>query len=205
MSRRGQAGFTLLELLVGLALLGLTVAITAAALNTGLLGADVTGKRSARLNQIRAAQTVLRDRLGTARPVAWSAGTRAVVGFDGESESADFIAVLPPWPGQGGPHLVRIARNGDRLTMSTKIHAGGTQAFDFSGPVERTVLLEGVRSVRFAYYGRTAPRAPAGWHPTWRSQASLPSLVRLSVAFAGDVGTAWPELVIAPVIGPQPR
>jgi len=205
MNRRGQSGFTLLELLVGLTLLGLTVAIAVTALNTSLLGADVTGKRSARLNQIRTAQLVLRERLETARPVAWSDGTRAVAGFDGTAAVANFVAVLPPWPGRGGPHLVRIAQDGNRLTMSTKVHAGEARSFDFSGAVERTVLLDGVRAVRFGYYGRRTPREPAKWHAAWRSQASLPSLVRLSVAFAGDTGTAWPELLIAPVIGPQPR
>ena len=205
MNSRRQSGFTLIELLVGLTLLGLTVTIIVAALNTSLLGADVTGKRSARLNQIRAAQLVLHRRIETARPVAWSDGSRAMAAFEGTAAAANFIAVLPPWPGRGGPHLVRIARDGDRLTMSTKIDSGEARSFDFTGAADRTVLLEGVRSVRFGYYGRRTPHEPAKWHETWQSRAALPALVRLSVAFAGHSGTTWPELVVAPVIGPQPR
>ena len=205
MNRRRQMGFTLLELLVGLTLLGLTVAIIVTALNTSLLGADVTGKRSVRLNQIRAAQVVMRRQLETARPVDWSDRVRNTVGFDGRTASVSFVTVLPPWPSQGGPHLARIAREGNALVLSGKIHSGETPSFDFSGPVRRTVLLEGISSVQLAYFGRRAPRERAKWHPSWRSFASLPSLVRLRVVFAGNAGTSWPELIVAPVIGPQPR
>jgi len=200
-----QSGFTLLELLVGLTLLGLTVAIIVTALNTSLLGADVTGKRSVRLNQIRTAQVVMRRQIEAARPVSWSDKTRNRIGFEGLAASASFVTVLPPWPGQGGPHLVRIAQDGDRLVLSRKIHSGETSSFDFSSPVDRTVLLHGIRTVQFAYYGRRTPREPARWQPAWQSHATLPSLVRLRVAFAGESGTSWPELIIAPMIGPQPR
>ncbi|MEE8332334.1 MAG: prepilin-type N-terminal cleavage/methylation domain-containing protein [Alphaproteobacteria bacterium] len=200
-----QSGFTLLELLVALTLLGLTVAMIVSALNTGLLGADVTAKRSARLNQVRAAQVALRRHIEGARPVNWADNALSKVGFDGRTASARFVSVLPPWPGNGGPHLVSVAHDGDRLVMSRKIHSGENPSFDFSSPVSRTILLEGVKAIRFGYFGPENPRAPAKWHGSWRSRVSLPSLIRLSVTFRGDAGAAWPELIIAPVIGPQPR
>ncbi len=205
MNRRRQSGFTLIELLVGLTLLGLTIAIIVTALNTGLLGAGVTATRSERLNQIRAAQGVMRRHLEAARPVNWADTARDKIGFEGRAASASFVSILPPWPGRGGPHLVRIARVGDRLVMSRKIHSGEKPSFDFSGPVGRTVLLKDVRAVRFGYFGKADPRAPAKWHASWRSRATLPALIRLSVEFSAEAGTSWPELIVAPVIGPRPR
>ncbi len=205
MNRRRQSGFTLLELLVALTLLGLTVAMIVTALNTGLLGADVTKKRSARLNQIRAAQVALRRQIEDARPVNWADKVLNKVGFDGRADEASFVSVLPPWPGPGGPHLVRVTRDGDRLVMSRKIHSGEKPSFDFSSPVSRTILLDGVRAIRFGYFGQVDPRAPAKWHASWRSRATLPSLIRLNISFRGDAGAAWPELIIAPTIGPRPR
>ena len=205
MNRRRQSGFTLLELLVGLTLLGLTVAMIVTALNTGLLGANVTAERSGRLNQIRAAQLVMRRHLESARPVGWADAARDKVGFEGRVASASFVTIVPPWPGSGGPHLVRIARDGDRLMMSRKIHSGEKPSFDFSEPVGQTVLLKDIRTVRFGYFGKASPREPAKWHSSWRQIGSLPSLVRLNIEFAADAGTAWPELIVAPVIGPQPR
>lgn len=205
MNSRRQSGFTLIELLVGLTLLGLTVAIIALALNTGLIGADVTGKRSARLNQIRTAQGVLRRQLESARPVSWSDAARARVGFDGSENSVQFVAIEPPWPGSGGPHLVRIARTGDRVVMTRKIYAGEEKSFDFADPAGTTVLLTGVRGLSLGYFGKTNPREQASWHTSWRDRTTLPALVRIRVAFANTAGTAWPELIVAPVIGPQPR
>lgn len=205
MNRRRQSGFTLIEMLVGLILLGLTIAIIVIALNTGLLGAGVTAARSERLNQIRAAQSVLRRQLETARPVNWADASRNKVGFDGRVASASFVSILPPWPGRGGPHLVRIARDGDRLILSQKIYSGEKPSFDFSEPVGRTVLLKDIRAIRFGYFGKAGPRAPAKWHESWRSRTTLPSLIRLGVEFAAEAGTSWPVLIVAPAIGPRPR
>ncbi len=205
MNRRRQSGFTLLELLVALTLLGLTVAMIVTALNSSLLGADVTKKRSVRLNQIRVAQLALRRQIEAVRPVNWADKVLNKVGFDGQADEASFVSVQPPWPGPGGPHLVRVARDGDRLIMSRRIHSGENPSFDFSGPVSRTVLLDGISAIRFGYFGRVDPRAPAKWHASWRSRATLPSLIRLSVTFRGAAGAAWPELIVAPVIGPRPR
>jgi len=205
MNRRRQSGFTLLELLVGLTLLGLIVGVIFAALNTGLAGAGATAHRSERLNQIRAAQETLRRMIKTARPVSWADAARDRIAFDGETGAVSFISVLPPWPGRGGPHQLRLERDGDRLILRRKIDSGESRAFDFSGRVEQTVLLSNVRAVRFAYFGPTRPREPAKWHDGWRNRASLPTLIRLRVAFAGETGTKWPELLVAPVLGRQPR
>ena len=56
--------------------------------------------------------------------------------------------------------------------------------------------MEGVKSVRFSYFGQYAPNRPLSWGDRWQDRHGLPQLVRVSVTLAD--GRAVPDLVIAP-------
>ena len=205
MNKRRQSGFTLIELMVSLVLVGLIVAFLAGAVRTGLLSADMVDKRVERISEVRAAHGLIRRRLETALPVSWSEQQTVTAAFEGASESLAFVTVMPPWPGRGGPHLVRLAKEGDTLVINRRITSGDLQSFDFSRDAERTVLVRGVNRVRFAYFGPSARQEEAKWHPTWTQRSGLPRLVRLAIEFAdGDRG-AWPQLVVPLMIEPAPR
>lgn len=200
---RRQAGLTLVELLVALALLGLIVAAVGGALGVGLAGGRALDQRVERLEETRLAQAALRRLLEGARPVAWRDGRSTAVGFSGGRERLDFIATLPGWPGRGGLHLLRLARDGDRLVLLNRITAGEAPGFDFSENTATSLLMEGVRSVRLSYFGARAADRAARWHDDWRDAATLPRLVRLDVERAD--GAVWPLLTVAPALSAQPR
>ncbi len=205
MNKGRESGFTLIELMVALVLVGLIVAVLAGAVRTGLLSADMIDKRVERTSEVRAAHGLIRRRLETALPVSWSEQRAVYTAFEGAPESLAFVTVMPPWPGRGGPHLVRLAKEGDTLVIIRRITSGDLQSFDFSRHAERTVLVRGVNRVRFAYFGPSAREEKAKWQPTWTKRSGLPRLVRLGIEFAdGDRG-AWPELVVPLMIGPAPR
>jgi general secretion pathway protein J len=78
-----QRGFTLVELLVGLTLLGLIVAVLAGALRIGLIGARTVDDRSGWLNEVRTVQGVIRRAVESSRPVVWRDGADSNIGFSG--------------------------------------------------------------------------------------------------------------------------
>ncbi|MFQ5765783.1 MAG: type II secretion system protein J, partial [Rhodospirillales bacterium] len=121
MNSRPESGFTLIELMVSLVLVGLIVSALAGALRTGLLGAGVVQKRVERIGEVRIAHGLIRRQLETAWPVSWSENQTVYAAFEGTPESLAFITVMPPWPGLGGPHLVRIARRGEALVLTRRI------------------------------------------------------------------------------------
>jgi general secretion pathway protein J len=196
---------TLVELLVGLAVLGLIAAALAGALRTGIAGRDAVEGRAERLNELRLGQAFIRRHLTQARPVKWAEGRRARVAFEGDGEGVSFVSVMPSWPSAGGLYLVRLALAGDRLVLLRRITAGEADGFAWDGETERWVLASGVASLRFAYFGAETRRDPPRWRDDWRDRTDLPLLVRLDVAYAEPSSGRWPTLVVAPVLGAQPR
>lgn len=202
MNRAPQAGFTLIELMVSLTLLGLVVAVLAGAVRTGLFGAAVVDERSQAIGDVRLAHGLIRRQLETARPVIWTVDRAQRVAFEGQSEALDFLTVISPEPGLGGPYAVRLAKNGDALVMLLRLWSGEASAFDFSRNVERTVLLEDVTAVRFSYFGAIRRDAGPKWQTSWAGRDRLPQAVRVQVDFAGDRRAAWPALTVPLMIGP---
>ncbi len=204
MARRGERGFTLIEVLVALTLLGALVAVLAGALRLGLLGRETVDARAEWLDEVRLTQTFVRQYIEAARPFSRVRGRRTEVVFHGEREAVSFVAAMPGWKNPGGLYLVRIAREGDRLMLTRRITSGETDGFDFSADAERTILATGIARLEFSYFGGIPPldETPR-WHDQWRGQAATPRLVRLDLT--NRHGERWPVLVAATMIGPQPR
>lgn len=206
MARRGERGFTLIEVLVGLTLLGALVAVLSGALRLGLQGRETVDARAEWLDEVRITQTFVRQYIETARPFSWVRDRRTEVAFEGLRESVSFVAAMPGWQNPGGLYLVRIAREGDRLMLTRRITSGETDGFDFTADAERTVLATGIGRLDFSYFGAAPPfdETPR-WHDQWRGRAAMPRLVRLDLSYRDGGRKRWPVLVAAPMIGRQPR
>src|SRR5262245_38239393 len=92
---RRAAGFTLIELLAALAILAVLTGVLAAALSTGFTGRARVTARADALDELRAAQSLIRRTLVEARPVSWTQGRFAVAAFEGTPSRVSFLGVLP--------------------------------------------------------------------------------------------------------------
>ena len=63
-------------------------------------------------------------------------------------------------------------------------------------PMPPSVLMDGVQSVAFSYYGRYAPNRPLAWGERWQDRRTLPQLIRLRITLVG--GRQLPDLIVAP-------
>ncbi len=122
-SRSGHAGgFTLLELVIALTLMGLILVVLFSALRLGgriWERLDSEGERAASVN---ATQVLLRRTLGQARFVTRTTELKLVSLFAGDAGRLDFVAPLSTYVGAPGLHLMRlqVAGSGDnqRLTLT---------------------------------------------------------------------------------------
>ena len=78
-----QSGLTLIEVLVGLALLGALVAVLSGALRLGLLGRETVDTRAEWPDEVRVTQTFIRRYMETARPLTCFRPRPTVVPFAG--------------------------------------------------------------------------------------------------------------------------
>ena len=187
-----RPGLTLVETLVGLALLGLVSALGLSTL--GLVG-RAGASASVDATSVALAQDLLRLRLRAAVPVlAEGPGGRPVLLFEGGPERVAFVAELPPRFGVAGLALVELRREAGALALQWRPLRGAAEGEGVSG----RALLEGVAALRLRYFGAPRGREEPAWGRTWTEAAVLPAAVAVEVDFAEGDGRRWPGLVVAP-------
>jgi general secretion pathway protein J len=181
--RRGEGGFTLIEALMALALMGLVLSalanITAHWLPNWNRGLD----RIQRSEMIGITLQRLADDLADALPVPASAGDMGPF-FTGSEQSVTFVrTALGP---NAGPELdvVHLGETTDKAGLATvrsrtpfrpvPPNASASNQFHFSEPV---VLLRAPYRLSFAYAGEDDEE----WQSSWRDPGKLPSKIRLTV------------------------
>jgi general secretion pathway protein J len=205
-ARRGshsQAGFTLLELLIGVAVLGLLMGILFGGLRLASHQIEWRTARLDRGSRVALVQAFMRRSLADARPLeaagprAGVAGPVAALAFDGTEQEIEFVGVAPESAESGGLELIGLGlvRHGTAGALSLRVRAYDVGASDAIAPLRETLVLEGVRGVQFAYFGVSAGETAPRWHESWREAPYLPALVRLTLTLSG--GETVPDLVVA--------
>ncbi len=180
--RSKRAGFTLLELLVALALLAITGAGLASAMRLGTetytrartLGSD-NGHAAARAQLRRLIERATPQTLLTPFPKE----------FTGTTDSLDFVTLAP----------LGFARDAAGLRVQVALAEGNLMAtlqpFDDDGTnlrQYRATIAEGVTTASFTYFSN------GEWVESWTDSANLPDLVRIQL---DDPTTEpWPEFTV---------
>jgi len=190
-----DAGFTLLELLVAMVVLSLLSLVMMGSLRFSARVWERTQVASDEADAVSAAQEFLRRQLAAAYPQWQRGGSDAAhILFDGGQQALGFLASPPA---QFGP--------GSDLRLTLQLSQSGAlevvwQADRSADPPKTTVLLSGISSVDFSYYGLPFGGTIPKWSDSWSNRARLPDLVRIRVAFAPGDRRVWPELVVHPQI-----
>jgi general secretion pathway protein J len=187
------AGFTLLELLVALIVLGALLAGLAQGVNFGLHAWKAQAWIAADRDDLGAVDAVLRRLVVQMEP-----GTRLTPPqVHGRS---DRLALTTDNPASANITSVRridaeLFVDGNKqlvLRWLPRLHAIWLN----SAPVaQEAVLLSGVARAEFAYW-QDSPGL-GRWVSSW-SRQELPGLVRIQLVFLGPNRRHWPEIVAAP-------
>jgi len=199
--RHGEAGFTLVELLVALLLFALLSVALFAALRLGADTMDRIAGRQDATDQTASAQQLL-TRLLTASYPEYVAmpGLHGQIAFDGEPASLSFLAPAPRTVAPGGFAVMRLAVIAAGDTRALRLSARPELAWPDAGDTTVETLLAGASAARFAYWGPDQPDAGSSWHDQWKERPVLPALIRITVAFPPGDPRDWPALIVAPKI-----
>ena len=193
---RGR-GFTLLELLVVMALLSGVMLALGASMRTMARTEERIDARLARTDEFRVATSFIRSTLGrvSARRVVavLEPGARPFL-FAGEPNGVAWVGVMPARHGAGGRYFFRLAveqRNGvPSLAIRFAPWADVPQFPDWSQADVR-VLASGVRAFSIRY--EDVRVNPPAWTDGWTIADRLPE--HLVIALESDSGV-WPDLVV---------
>lgn len=213
---RGEAGFTLLELLAALTVLAVLMAMMFGGLRFGARVWE-SGDRGLRgLAELQTAAGFIRRQIAQALP----AEALAEPGGEEPSPAAfrgtgDALRLIGPAPSQflaGGVYemVFGIGEGGAAsrdlsvwwrpLGRSAEARSIGIEA---DWRTRQAVLIEDVAEVRISYFGRgddldEEPR----WHDRWQAMPLPPALVSVRVVFPPGDRRFWPDLVVAPMAAP---
>jgi general secretion pathway protein J len=192
-ARRCDGGFTLLELLVAIALLGLLMTVLLAGISLLTRHVALQGGHLDRAAVISVVESFLRLQLAKAAAIVPSDARDGSILFAGSGESVSFVATAPQSVPSSGLEIFAVARAGRRLVVRSAPFSGM-----LTGGAEprETILLDGVSEARFRYYGVVPPEKEPRWHGAWQDMADLPRLVSVELAFAD--GTRMPPLLVRP-------
>jgi len=212
-------GFTLVELVIALALVGLIVLLLFSGLRLGTHAWEGVETISERTADPRIAHNFLARVLTQARSARVSVDAEDVLVFAGDAETLELVAPLTEHVGTPGLYVLKIALEGDGQLVLTRwlLHpdvlagtgdipewepfkgGGGVSATGIleedlaAGAYGRTLLLSGVDELEIAYYGVSEGEEDPDWHQDWIEQSRMPQAVRIRLS---TVERTWPDMLI---------
>ncbi|HTT99874.1 MAG TPA: type II secretion system protein [Rhizomicrobium sp.] len=190
-----EAGYTLVELLASLVIIGMVSMMMLSGITAGRRVWERADVANSQGETISGAQMLLRERVERAYPATRYDKIPTYADFFGAENGVNFLS--PPRDIHAPFGLVRytlaLAPNGD-LVLS----ALSDMAIDPKAPGEPLVLLHNVQQLDIAYFGVVPPDKDPAWHDQWQLKPTLPLLMRVRVQFPPEDTRAWPDLLIKP-------
>jgi general secretion pathway protein J len=193
--KRQPLGFTLLEMLVGLALIGLMTLALFSALRFGTQSWERAESKSLLVVDYTTVENVLRREMGKAFPMRVGLANENKVAFEGDASHVKFFTVLPAHFSAGGLSRVEVryesgsnrpdAPPGGTLLLRHALQDGQETDVPEGDEASTSRLLQGVESLSFAYFGRDTDTSEPTWRDAWQPNGRLPQLVRLTMTLAG--------------------
>lgn len=190
-------GFTLLELLIGMTLVGFILVLLFAGLRLGTQSWEVGERRMVTTSRQAVVIDFVRRAFEQTYPLRWRIDGEEQLAFAGEAESVRFVGSISMHSGVLGHHLVALdlveGEIGRDLVIRWQLPDPREPGFEFPEAENQKVLIKAIKSMNLAYFGSQTDLEEPAWHDQWLQQKSPPELVRFQLVM--ENGETWPYIV----------
>lgn len=189
-----QSGFTLLELIVALVVMGLLMAGAVEGVHYGIKSWQAQAAYTERYAELDGVDRVLRE-------LFTGIDSATDTSFTGEPHRVAFTGRMPPSLPLGFQRadILIMVTDDHRLVLRWTPHPHANLLATAAS--HDTVLLRDVESIDFNYRTVDANSGTSVW--TTSTSDAIPPLIRLRIVFAKDDRRHWPDMVMTPVIVPR--
>lgn len=195
-------GFTLIEMLIAMTLLGIMVVLLFSSLNIAAESWNAGEGKIVEVNKKAVVYQFFKRHLTTVRPVLAEPEQDGVVDanadasiigqvFRGQAQTMRFVAGLPAASTRKGLQLFEIAA--DSAEPSTIMVRLSPYQQTEPGDPEPAVLIEHVKAFGFSYFGKKEESSEAVWQDEWAGADHLPMLIKVRIEL--EDGSYWPDMV----------
>jgi prepilin-type N-terminal cleavage/methylation domain-containing protein len=182
-------GFTLIELVIAMLLLGLIALAVESGLHFGTRVWERSQQSAKSANMIDMGQTILREILSQAIPRFKG----EYITFSGEPSTLEFDCIPPQAFAENGTTHASLS-----ITEETEEDDVILKVNSIINPaaVRKATLIRGVNGLRFSYLDASG-KIPV-WLSYWRDRNRLPDAIR--IATDDQSSSRWPTLIIRPFL-----
>ena len=171
-----SAGFTLLELMISISILGIMILILMGVLRLGFRSVEAGGKKIDSLERVRASLTVIESQIESAIPLTQEVKGETKPYFTGDRTSLEFSTNYSIWEGEIGYSVVsyRVIEgdNGKWSLLASESRVGEQNKREIK-------LLDQFDDFYFEYYFKDPTQEKGAWVDQWTESNTIPDKIRL--------------------------
>jgi general secretion pathway protein J len=175
-SYESQKGFTLLELTISIALIGIIVLIILGAMRLGLRSVELGEKKVDFLERQRSSINIIDSQIQSYIPVTYEEDDIKKTVFTGERDVLQFSTNYSIWSGQKGYVIVTYKVNTDNSGKQVLLATENVIGFDNVREVE---LIDKYDEISFEYFYQDPTEESGEWVETWTDETTIPKKVKI--------------------------
>ncbi len=195
-----QRGFSLLEVMLAILLLGLLLAGAYSGITTARRSMRSGEMLIERVDKMRTVQEFLRHQVSRILPFPYAQDGVKTEVFQGDGKFMRFVAPMPGYLSRGGAYVQTLAltsgNEGMQLVFTSTLLNGFSKDKSKTNEESTVVLLDHIEDGTFRYRGLNQQGELMDWAENWKDSSTTPLLVSFDLHLAGGGQVQWPTMTI---------
>lgn len=175
---RAQQGFTLLELLISITMLGIILVIIISATRLGYRSVEAGEAKISSLERLRTSLSLINSQIQSQTPLMYEDNGEQKVFFTGSRDSVRFASIYSLWGSRKGNVYVRYSVGTD---SRGKLFLKATENLVANGNEAETLLFDDLDACFFSYFFQDPTEESGSWVEEWTDTLRLPEKMRISL------------------------